>query len=730
MKFAASLLGRESKGATERSAFTVPSGWFRTPARFDWNVDKAVSQGMEKVTWVFRAVHIIASNQARLPILLRDDDRWDGPERENHPLLPLYNRKANPYEKATGWRYRLSCLLLLSRKGVFVEIQRNRLGEPIALYILPPGATEPIKDPDIFVKGYEVKVTGQPKRTIPPEDVLWFRIQHPTDPYRSLIPLEACGLAVETDWWARLYNRNFMSTDGRLPAGIVVLKGEGVANIDPEDVAEVESRLSTPTGGTTKRISLMASPGGADLLDLSVRPKDAEWLASRAADKNEIAVAFGTPLTVLGDTSGRTYENADADRDVFWGETMPFHLEAVASGFDDLDDEEELFASFDISGVPHLQKAKEAKENHLLELLKVGAITVDEYREATGREPLGGDAAMLWRPMSTVTLGEEPVRRALTARSSLTIAGRVLDVPAKPVLPSRQLGAIPRQSGATKEDEGPDEDTRVDFGQWKVSARRLQARRRERLAKLTSWERTARISMERYFTRQARVVNEKLTGKKVRDLLAKAADEVPPVEAIFDRSVWGPQLKDDAEAWITGVVEDFGSDVVDAFEAKQVEVSFDLLDPEVIALIEERVNQVVGVNQTTYELIQAALAGGVEEGETIAQIAGRVQAVFDSSKVRAERIARTEVIGAANGGSILGAKAVPLELEKVWLSTSDNRTRPDHAEANGQAVALTEKFDVAGYSMDYPGDPIAPAEQVVNCRCTVIYAEPEGKLVL
>lgn len=162
----------------------------------------------------------------------------------------------------------------------------------------------------------------------------------------------------------------------------------------------------------------------------------------------------------------------------------------------------------------------------------------------------------------------------------------------------------------------------MDFGEWKVSARRLESRRRERTAKMAAWERTAQASLKRLFARQRRVTVEKLKGAKSRqnwfadrDGELVAVKQVDP-DTIFDRLMWNEQLAEDARAWIGATFEDFGGDVADTLNggAKDVEVTFDLEDPEVRRLIEAQVNRLVGVTDTTYDAIKATLAEGVGKG--------------------------------------------------------------------------------------------------------------------
>ena len=90
----------------------------------------------------------------------------------------------------------------------------------------------------------------------------------------------------------------------------------------------------------------------------------------------------------------------------------------------------------------------------------------------------------------------------------------------------------------------------------------------------------------------------------------------------------------------------------------------------------------------------------------------------------AARIARTETVTALNGGTYAGAAANQerdgVERWVQWWSTTDERVRPSHWAAHMQVRKLGEKFSVGGHLLDHPGDPTAPADEVINCRCSTL----------
>ncbi|ALY07261.1 capsid maturation protease and MuF-like fusion protein [Streptomyces phage Maih] len=127
-----------------------------------------------------------------------------------------------------------------------------------------------------------------------------------------------------------------------------------------------------------------------------------------------------------------------------------------------------------------------------------------------------------------------------------------------------------------------------------------------------------------------------------------------------------------------------------------------------------------------------ALAEGVGAGDTLPELKARMIATFNDSgaqlgPVRAERIAQTESTRAWNAGALASAQALTgpdRPLVKQWLTRNDERVRQAHRDANGQLQLLDDPFDVGGTPMMYPGDPSAPADLTIQCRCIMRTAVP------
>lgn len=119
-----------------------------------------------------------------------------------------------------------------------------------------------------------------------------------------------------------------------------------------------------------------------------------------------------------------------------------------------------------------------------------------------------------------------------------------------------------------------------------------------------------------------------------------------------------------------------------------------------------------------------AINGEAIDADTVSKMVGRYS---DSLlQLRGETIARTETMVALNAAraeamqQAIDSGAVRADqVTKVWRSAGDNRVRETHRDMNGQTVRINEKFvSPSGALLEFPGDPSAPVEEVINCRCT------------
>ena len=57
------------------------------------------------------------------------------------------------------------------------------------------------------------------------------------------------------------------------------------------------------------------------------------------------------------------------------------------------------------------------------------------------------------------------------------------------------------------------------------------------------------------------------------------------------------------------------------------------------------------------------------------------------------------------------------QLERAWDSSRDTRVRRTHRALHGQKRRWKETWTTPNGTLRYPGDPDAPAEETIQCRC-------------
>lgn len=132
--------------------------------------------------------------------------------------------------------------------------------------------------------------------------------------------------------------------------------------------------------------------------------------------------------------------------------------------------------------------------------------------------------------------------------------------------------------------------------------------------------------------------------------------------------------------------------------------------------------------QWNKKLINSQMMQSILQGENIPTMAKRLMNVTDMNRVSAIRNARTMTTAAENKGrqdSFKKAVSDGVIMKRIWVATTDERTRAWHRDLDGVAVNVDEPWENDYGEIMFPGDPTADPANVYNCRCS-IRAHVEG----
>jgi HK97 family phage portal protein len=637
-----------------------------------------------------------AQNLAKLSLRLYKVDaagnRKEVTDGELYELL----QKVNPF-----WTFgRLIRMTELARclwgSGFWVlERGPNGRRPPQEIWWARPDRMRVVPDRMNYLSGFIYENLGErlPFRV---DEVVWLRCDNPIDEYSGLSPIAAARLSIDLGT-AGLRSNARLFEQG-LQLGGIIAPADDNTRWTPEQTKQLEEMFARRFKGVDKAHRWAVLSGGVKAQPLGVNPKDAEFINQMKWSLNDIARVYHIPPELIGDHEHATYSNIEQAYKAFWSDCMEPEATELAEELTEqllpLFPGQADLAEFDMSHVPALQEDRSKIVDQMAKLSAIG-VPLNKLLEEFMPQLLPGDGKgykwgdVWWAPSTLLPAagtggGAPPQPEEGKPEESAQRALRLV---------RQMLGEYCHKTV----EFGSPEHERV----WKTFVRRADPH-----------ERQFRELVEDLFRRQRDSVLARLRE-------GKAAKALPVDEEPFSLAQWIKRFKREALPLLRQIFRDSGEATL---EELAVSVSFDLGSPAAVRFLERRAQRFAReVNDTTWQQLKASLKEGVEAGESVPKLAERVEEVM-AGRIRssAETIARTEVIGASNGGALEAARQSGVVKRKTWLAALDERTRETHVEAHGQSVGLDEDFQVGAGSGPAPGQ-IGLPEEDINCRCTLVW---------
>jgi len=619
----------------------------------------------------------------------------DVEEVTDHPLVDLLHAVNSELDGYT--LLELTDLYMETVGSAYWWLPRNALGVIDTIWILQAQFMAPEYKKGVLV-GYEYG-TGKAKKHYRVDEILPFHMPNLTNPYyEGLSPLRAAFEAVHLEEQGRAFYQNLMENQAR-PDIIISPKGDGGMSIGDDEARRLERRFMRKykRSGTNRA---MVVSDEIDVKTLTIPPKDAEAALMHGLTKEDIANAFGVPMSLL-QTKDVNRANAEAGHyQLARNAILPRcrRLEQrLTQRFAALFDPR-LFLAFD-DPVP---ESRELAMQERTAMLANGVISINEGRQELGREPIpDGDVHLV--PMSQVPLGSEPpeppptpeppdeepddepgdgkrvklfdVLAAHACRemdtSSALVELHKLGVEPNHALDALDLPQLPvPHVCCTDKNEPPFVD------EWDVM---------EKFEGVTPWnvpeliqKAQARSGHNRQFPKGTRLRDEmkaifreqkKDTLRHFKNVLTAMGKALPLDDSIvFDADAWTTRMQGRV-APIWGTTMEAG--ITDAAKRLSVRVGEQVPvisreSMKVLEVIDKRTLQFCAeTNATTSMQIDVALAKtrqeiaeGLLTGDaSLPAMTKRINAIFDGAEsYRAERIARTETSNAIHQGQMLEAQ--------------------------------------------------------------------------
>jgi HK97 family phage portal protein len=398
-------MGRETKAskAGPLLALQQPGRAVWSPRRFD----SFAEEGYRKNIIAYRAITLVARAAASVPWRLFRRERGSVGALAEHGILDLL-RRPNPTMAQSEFVEAVTGYYLIAGNS-FVEAVAGETGGGNGgareLWPLRPDRVKVIAGTTGLPQGYVFSVGGAERRwNADPltgrSAILHLKSFNPLDDWYGMSPIEAAAYAIdqrnESDKWNMALLQN-----GARPSGALVYepKGGAAANLSDSQFARLKDEVAQQYGGARNAGRPMLLDGGLTWQEMSLSPKDMDFLNSRNAASRDVALAFGVPPQLLGIPGDNTYSNYQEARLALWEDTVvPLlrHLRDELNGWLAPMFGDDLEVDIDLDDVPALALRREKVWQRLQ---SAEFLTVNEKRRSAGFGPLpGGDRLAPCRP--------------------------------------------------------------------------------------------------------------------------------------------------------------------------------------------------------------------------------------------------------------------------------------------------------------------------------------------
>ncbi len=247
-----------------------------------------------RVSAVYSCVALISGAVVSIPLNFYKRTENDIPEKIKHDLWWLLNQEPNPcYSAGVLWEFLLSSILL--HGDAFAKIIRpSRYSPKIAGFegIHPLAVSVQKKDGRLIYTIYRLdgktEVVDQDDMLHVPN--LGFDGLRGASTLKNAL-LQSAGIAIAADQYSGEFFQN-----GAMPDFAIKTKGK----LTPEQAESIKNNIASRHSGMGNRHKPMVLQGDLEIEKLSINAEDAQLLATRQFQVEDIARIFGVPPFMIG----------------------------------------------------------------------------------------------------------------------------------------------------------------------------------------------------------------------------------------------------------------------------------------------------------------------------------------------------------------------------------------------------------------------------------------------
>ncbi|WP_020471480.1 phage portal protein [Zavarzinella formosa] len=361
--------------------------------------DRLALEGYVQNAVVNACVNKIAGSIASVDMVLYRKGKGGKLDKvESHELLTLLENP-NPTQSGKEFiRYLVGYYLTGGNAYILangLDPSSRKPKAPTELQLLNPGKVKVEPGKTLFPEFFEYKPDAARRFAFPVDQisgrsaVMQFKTFNPLNAWYGLPPMLAAAYGIDIHNGGNLWNKKILDNDGR-PSGALQVKGADgkPATLTDDQFNRVKEMIDDQYSGANNAGRPLLLEGGLEWQQMSVNPKDMDFLQAKYSAARDIGLVFGVPsqlLQIPGDSTFANYEQANLS---YWTDTVIPLLCWFLEGFNRWltpaygDD---LYLWYDEESIAALEPRRKEKATRIQSSTYM---TIDEKRHAMGLDSL------------------------------------------------------------------------------------------------------------------------------------------------------------------------------------------------------------------------------------------------------------------------------------------------------------------------------------------------------
>lgn len=327
--FAKLAAGMRSHASKAEKQFSSHTSFMIAPGQAVWmrrDYARFADEGYRRNVIAHRACEAIATAIASVPWRITERGRTRVRVLDRHPLLNLLNRP-NPMQGGSELVEALVTHKLIAGNAYLHAVGPK--GEaPLELYALRPDRVTIIAGQGGIPKAYR-HVVGQSQVDFPVDRVtgqsriLHLKQFHPLDDWYGMSSVEAAAYSIDQHNQCGAWNQSLLQNGAR-PTGALMVKANdgGTGHLSEPQYVRLKQQLDEQFSGAQNAGRPLLLEGGLEWKEMSLSPRDMDFIQIKHSSARDIALAFGVPPQLLGIPGDNTYANMQEARLALWEQTI------------------------------------------------------------------------------------------------------------------------------------------------------------------------------------------------------------------------------------------------------------------------------------------------------------------------------------------------------------------------------------------------------------------------